>query len=232
MCSEFFILKKYTMLLIKDLTKSFVNSQKEKSNIINIDNFEINAGQQIALNGESGSGKTTFLNLISGIINADSGNIIIKDTDITKLSESKTDRFRAKNIGYIFQTFNLLQGYTALENVMIGMMFSGSPDKNISIKALDTVGLSGKINNKPSELSIGEQQRVSVARAIVNSPGLILADEPTANLDRANSKTVIRLIKDICSEKNISLLTVTHDPLILEQFESVIEFSEINSPVK
>lgn len=232
MCSEFFILKKYTMLLIKDLTKSFVNSQKEKSNIINIDNFEINAGQQIALNGESGSGKTTFLNLISGIINADSGNIIIKDTDITKLSESKTDRFRAKNIGYIFQTFNLLQGYTALENVMIGMMFSGSPDKNISIKALDTVGLSGKINNKPSELSIGEQQRVSVARAIVNSPGLILADEPTANLDRANSKTVINLIKDICSEKNISLLTVTHDPLILEQFESVIEFSEINSPVK
>lgn len=220
------------MLRIKELKKSFVNSGGKVSNIININGFETGKGQQTAISGDSGTGKSTFLNLISGIIRADSGMIEINGTDITKLSESKTDRFRAENIGYIFQTFNLLQGYTALENVMIGMMFSGSPDKNKSIKALDTVGLSGKINNKPSELSVGEQQRVSVARAIVNSPGLILADEPTANLDSANSKTVISLIKDICSEKNISLLTVTHDPLILEQFESVIEFSEINSPVK
>lgn len=216
------------MLSIKDLRKSYTNSRKEIFNVIKVKDFGIDKGQQIALSGDSGCGKTTFLNLISGIVRADSGNIIIDNTDITELSESKTDQFRAKNIGYIFQTFNLLQGYSALENVMIGMMFSGSPDKSISKNALETVGLSDKINSKPSELSVGEQQRVSVARAIVNSPKLILADEPTANLDIKNSKTVISLIKEICAEKNISLITVTHDQLIIDHFDTVKNFSDIN----
>lgn len=220
------------MLRIRDLRKSFVNSHKEVFKVIDINDFEIDSGQQIAVSGDSGSGKTTFLNLISGIIRPDSGNIFINETDITKLSESKTDRFRAKNIGYIFQTFNLLQGYTALENVMIGMMFSGRSDRKVSENALAKAGLSGKFNSKPSELSVGEQQRVSVARAIVNSPGLILADEPTANLDTENSKIVIQLIKEICNEKNISLITVTHDPLIIENFRNVKNFSEINLTVK
>jgi len=216
------------MLRIKDLKKSYTNSSNEIFNVIDIESFETGSAQQIAISGDSGCGKTTFLNLISGIIRPDSGEIFINETDITKLSESRTDRFRAENIGYIFQTFNLLQGYTALENVMIGMMFSGSPDKNISKKALDTVGLSDKLNNKPSELSVGEQQRVSVARAIVNSPGLILADEPTANLDIENSTKVIHLIKEICTDNKISLITVTHDPLIIDHFETVMNFSEIN----
>ena len=220
------------MLRIRDLRKSFVNSHKEVFKVIDINDFEIDSGQQIAVSGDSGSGKTTFLNLISGIIRPDSGNIFINETDITKLSESKTDRFRAKNIGYIFQTFNLLQGYTALENVLIGMMFSGRSDRKVSENALAKAGLSGKFNSKPSELSVGEQQRVSVARAIVNSPGLILADEPTANLDTENSKIVIQLIKEICNEKNISLITVTHDPLIIENFRNVKNFSEINLTVK
>jgi ABC-type lipoprotein export system ATPase subunit len=216
------------MLRIKGLKKSYTNSSNEIFNVIDIEYFETGSAQQIAISGDSGCGKTTFLNLISGLIRPDSGEIFINETDITKLSESRTDRFRAENIGYIFQTFNLLQGYTALENVMIGMMFSGSPDKKISKKALDTVGLSDKLNNKPSELSVGEQQRVSVARAIVNSPGLILADEPTANLDIENSYTVIKLIKDICSENKTTFITVTHDPLIIDHFETVMNFSEIN----
>ncbi|HMQ70440.1 MAG TPA: ABC transporter ATP-binding protein [Ignavibacteria bacterium] len=215
-------------LKIQDLKKSFVNSGKEEFKIIDIKEFELDPGEQIAIKGESGSGKSTFLNLLSGIIRADSGQIFINGTDIAGLSEAKTDRFRAANIGYIFQTFNLLQGYTALENVMIGMMFAGKPDKITAENALSTVGLSGKMNNRPNELSVGEQQRVSVARAIVNSPVLLLADEPTANLDSKNSGLIIDLIREICSDKKISLITVTHDPMLLDHFDTVINFSEIN----
>ena len=141
------------------------------------------------------------------------------------------DKFRAKNIGYVFQTFNLLQGFTALENVMLGMMFCGKADKNRSLSALDKVGLSKRINNKPSELSVGEQQRVAVARAIVNSPGMILADEPTANLDRKNSGMVIELIKELCSMEKIALILVSHESDITDKFKNKRHFSEINIQV-
>lgn len=216
------------MLKIKNLKKSFINSDKKKSDIINIPEFILNSDEQLAIIGESGSGKSTFLNLISGIVTADSGEINLKGIDITKLSESKRDTFRARNIGYIFQTFNLLQGFSALENVMLGMMFSGKANKNISLDALSKVGLQNKINNKPSELSVGEQQRVAIARAIVNSPGIILADEPTANLDSRNSDTVTELVKNICEQQNISMLLVSHEKEVISKIPNVKFFSEIN----
>lgn len=219
------------MLTIQNLRKTFSNSENEKFDIINIPFFEMNNNEQIAIIGESGSGKSTFLNLISGIVNSDSGEILFNDTNITKLSGSKMDKFRAKNIGYIFQTFNLLQGFSALENVMLGMMFCGKADKNRSLSALDKVGLSKRINNKPSELSVGEQQRVAVARAIVNSPGMILADEPTANLDRKNSGMVIELIKELCSMEKIALIIVSHESDITGKFNNKKHFSEINIQV-
>ncbi len=136
--------------------------------------------------------------------------------------------FRAKNIGYVFQTFNLLQGFTALENVMMGMLFCGKADKKRSLSALEKVGLSKRINNKPSEMSVGEQQRVAVARAIVNSPGMILADEPTANLDKKNSGIVIELIKELCSETRTSLILVSHETDVIISFKDKMNFSEIN----
>ncbi len=219
------------MLKIQNLRKTFSNSENEKFDIINIPFFEMNDIDQTAIIGESGSGKSTFLNLISGIVSSDSGEILFNDTNITKLSGSKMDKFRAKNIGYVFQTFNLLQGFTALENVMLGMMFCGKADKNMSLKALDKVGLSERINNKPSELSVGEQQRVAVARAIVNSPGMILADEPTANLDRKNSGMVIELIKELCLKEKIALIIVSHESDITGKFKNKRLFSEINIQV-
>lgn len=219
------------MLTIQNLRKTFSNSENEKFDIINIPFFEMNNNEQIAIIGESGSGKSTFLNLISGIVSSDSGEILFNDTNITKLTGSKMDKFRAKNIGYVFQTFNLLQGFTALENVMLGMMFCGKADKYRSLSALDKVGLSKRINNKPSELSVGEQQRVAVARAIVNSPGMILADEPTANLDRKNSGTVIELIKELCSMEKIALILVSHESDITGKFNNKRHFSEINIQV-
>jgi ABC-type lipoprotein export system ATPase subunit len=219
------------MLTIQNLRKTFSNSENEKFDIINIPFFEMNNNEQTAIIGESGSGKSTFLNLISGIVSSDSGEILFNDTNITKLTGSKMDKFRAKNLGYVFQTFNLLQGFTALENVMLGMMFCGKADKNRSLSALDKVGLSKRINNKPSELSVGEQQRVAVARAIVNSPGMILADEPTANLDRKNSGTVIELIKELCSMEKIALILVSHESDITGKFKNKRHFSEINIQV-
>jgi len=216
------------MLKIINLRKSYTNLENEKFDIINIPFFELDENDQLAIMGDSGSGKSTFLNLISGIVNSDSGEIFINNTDIAKLSGSGMDMFRAKNIGYVFQTFNLLQGFTALENVMIGMMFCGKADKKRSLSALDKVGLSKRINNKPSELSVGEQQRVAVARAIVNSPGMILADEPTANLDKKNSGIVIELIKELCSESRISLMLVSHETDVINSFKDKKNFSEIN----
>ena len=219
------------MLTIQNLRKTFSNSENEKFDIINIPFFEMNNNEQIAIIGESGSGKSTFLNLISGIVSSESGEILFNGTNITKLTGSKMDKFRAKNFGYVFQTFNLLQGFTALENVMLGMMFCGKADKNRSLSALDKVGLSKRINNKPSELSVGEQQRVAVARAIVNSPGMILADEPTANLDRKNSGMVIELIKELCSMEKIALILVSHESDITDKFKNKRHFSEINIQV-
>lgn len=216
------------MLKIQNLKKTYSNSENEKFDIINIPSFELNDNEQLALSGESGSGKSTFLNLISGIVSADSGEIFFNNTDITKLSGSAMDKFRSKNIGYVFQTFNLLQGFTALENVMLGMMFCGNPDEKRSVAALDKAGLSKRINNKPSELSVGEQQRVAVARAIVNSPAMLLADEPTANLDGKNTGLVIKLIKELCTEEKISLILVSHEPDVTENFNYKKNFSEIN----
>lgn len=216
------------MLKINNLKKSFINSQKEKFGIINIPEFSANDSDQISVSGESGSGKSTFLNLISGILRPDEGEILIGDTDIAKLSESGRDLFRSRNTGYIFQTFNLLQAFTSLENVMLGMMFTGKTDRAGAAAALDKVGLSDRMNSKPSELSVGEQQRVAIARAIVNSPVLLLADEPTANLDKKNSVVVIDLIKSLCRENKILLLLVTHEKEVVEQFQLQRSFSEIN----
>lgn len=216
------------MLKINNLKKSYINSQKEKFGIINIPEFSADDNEQISVSGESGSGKSTFLNLISGILRPDEGEILIGDTDITKLSESRRDLFRSRNTGYIFQTFNLLQAFTSLENVMLGMMFTGKTVKSTAAAALDKVGLSDRMNSRPAELSVGEQQRVAIARAIVNSPRLLLADEPTANLDKKNSVIVIDLIKALCRENKILLLLVTHEKEVVEQFQIQRSFSEIN----
>lgn len=218
----------WTMLKITNLRKKFKNADGEISDVINIPEFSLNENFQLAVSGKSGSGKSTFLNLIAGIISQDSGDIIFNNEKITSLSESKRDSFRSKNIGYVFQAFNLLQGFTAIENVMLGMMFANNHDRKKAEAILNMVGLAKKLNNKPSELSVGEQQRVAIARAVANSPKLILADEPTANLDAKNGELAIDLIKNICDENKISLLIVSHEADIINKFENKINFEDIN----
>jgi putative ABC transport system ATP-binding protein len=182
--------------------------------------------------GKSGSGKTTLLHIIAGISRPDSGTVQIDGLEITRLPESMRDRFRANKLGYVFQTFNLLAPFSALENVMLGMAFGqGGADASRAQALLERVGLGHRLHHKPAMLSVGEQQRVAVARAMANRPKLLLADEPTANVDSAHQQQIIDLIRQTCREENVSLVLVTHTPEVAAQFERVQKLEELNRAV-
>ena len=217
-----------SLLTVTNLEKTYLSPEGSQSRIINVPHFELNAGKQIALRGSSGVGKTTFLNLIAGILQADSGRIVVAGEEMTALSESERDRLRAHHIGYIFQTFNLLAGYTALENVMLGMMFGKGIDANFAQHLLERVGLGDRMQYRPSQLSVGQQQRVAVARAVANRPRLVLADEPTGNLDYHHANEAVTLIREICHENSAALLIVSHDSEVLGQFEEAKDFAQVN----
>lgn len=196
--------------------------------VLNIPHFKIEDGEQVALIGKSGGGKTTLLNVISGISRPDSGKVIIGGVDVTELPEPARDRFRAERIGIVFQTFHLLPAFTALENVLLGMAFAGKQSRTYAEELLDQMGLKGRMHHRPAQLSVGEQQRVSVARALASRPRLMLADEPTASVDLANQEIILKLLRDACRERNVSLLLVTHSQEISQQFERVETLSEFN----
>jgi len=201
----------------------------EKTKVLDIPLFDVNEGEQIAVFGPSGSGKSTLLHIMSGLLQPTRGSVKVCGEFIQDMGEAQRDHFRSKNIGYIFQTFNLLQGYTAMENVLLGMTFSpGKSDHTIAKKLLEQVGLSEKIKRRPYQLSFGEQQRVSVARAIANRPKLILADEPTGSLDPHNSVEIIRILKEICKEYGCSLVIVSHNMDMVSQFERTVDFKKLN----
>ncbi|HTB81925.1 MAG TPA: ABC transporter ATP-binding protein [Opitutaceae bacterium] len=216
------------LLQISDLKKSFVSPEGDRKAIVDVPEFSLAAGQQLALRGESGSGKTTFLHLIAGILTADAGSIRIGDRDMAALGEPARDRLRASVIGYVFQTFNLLQGYSCLENVLLGMAFGGKTDRAHAITLLTRVGLADRSRHYPRQLSTGQQQRVAVARALAKGPKLVLADEPTGNLDRRNARAALALIRKTCHEHGAALLLVSHDPETLGAFEDVRDFANIN----
>ncbi|MBK9990977.1 MAG: ABC transporter ATP-binding protein [Verrucomicrobia bacterium] len=220
------------MLVIRGLTKSYRAPDGGQTAVVEVSTFSLGAGEQLALRGESGSGKTTFLHLIAGILAADKGRIEVEGTDMAALSESKRDRLRAEKLGYVFQTFNLLQGYTVLENVLLGMSFGPGADRVQARAILERVGLGDRLNHFPGQLSTGQQQRVAVARALANRPKLVLADEPTGNLDRRNATEALALIRETCREVGAALLLVSHDEHTLAQFENVKDFAEINQAQK
>ena len=220
------------MLAIQGLTKSYPSPDGGRSVIVDVPTFSLSAGEQLALRGESGSGKTTFLHLIAGILDADSGRIEIDGTDMAALGEPKRDRLRAQKLGYIFQTFNLLQGYTVLENVLLGMSFGPGADRDHARSVLERVGLGDRLHHFPRQLSTGQQQRVAVARALANRPKLVLADEPTGNLDRRNATEALALIRETCREVGATLLLVSHDENTLAQFSLTKDFADINRAMK
>ncbi|HEY0947296.1 MAG TPA: ABC transporter ATP-binding protein [Opitutaceae bacterium] len=220
------------MLAITGLKKSFVSPEGGLVTVVDVPEFTLAAGAQVALRGESGSGKTTFLHLIAGILKPDAGRIEIAGTDMAALGESARDRLRAAKLGYIFQTFNLLQGYTVLENVVLGMSFGPrGADRARARALLERVGLGHRLSHYPRQLSTGQQQRVAVARALANHPALVLADEPTGNLDRTHGQVALGLIREVCREQEAALLLVSHDEHVLASFERVLDFRVLNRVV-
>ena len=216
------------LLEITDLRKAFTAPDGTTHEVVRIPRFELEAQAQVALSGPSGTGKTTFLHLIAGILAPDSGRLVLDGVEMSALAEAARDRLRATSIGYIFQTFNLLQGFTALENVLLGMSFGPGADRSRAEALLRRVGLGDRLDHFPRQLSTGQQQRIAVARALANRPKLVLADEPTGNLDAANAREALALIRGACAEDGAALLLVSHDPEVLASFDRHASLAEIN----
>ncbi len=201
------------IVLISGLTKTF-SSASEKLVIFDKLNFSIEEGKKISITGESGSGKSTFLNILGGLESADSGEIIAGSYKVHSLDEKSLTEYRSSFLGLVFQFHYLLKDFTALENVMLPALIAGRSKKEIKEKALsllEDVKLAERKNHFPSQLSGGERQRVAVARSLINSPSLILADEPTGNLDPANAETVQNLLFSVVDKHKKTLVLVTHD---------------------
>jgi ABC-type lipoprotein export system ATPase subunit len=216
------------LLEIKHLVKTYARPDGGVQRVVDVREFSLEAGAQLALRGESGTGKTTFLNLIAGILAPDSGELRLDGREVGALGEARRDRLRAETIGYIFQTFNLLQGHTVLENVELGMAFGRGVDRARAESLLKRVGLADKLGHFPRQLSTGQQQRVAVARALANQPKLVLADEPTGNLDRRHAREALALSREVCRETGAALLLVSHDERVLAAFEDMRDFAAMN----
>lgn len=187
--------------------------------------LEIEAGKYVSIMGPSGSGKSTLFNMIGGLDKPTTGKVFIDEVDIAQLDAYELAWLRCRKIGYIFQTFNLIPVMTALENITIPMTFAGvSNDDSLrrGMELLDQVGLSGRHAHRPSELSGGQQQRVAVARALANSPAIILADEPTGNLDLTTGEDIINLLKELSLERGVTVISATHDYKMLNVSDQVI----------
>jgi putative ABC transport system ATP-binding protein len=216
-------------ILIENLSKKYSAPDGSVVPVIDISHFALADGEQVALIGTSGSGKTTLLHMIAGILTPDSGKIAFDNVNVATLPEARRDVFRGTNVGYIFQTHHLLPGFTAMENVLLGMSFTGRAHDPAWAKHLLTeVGLAERLHYRPEKLSVGQQQRVAVARALANRPKLVLADEPTGALDTNNAKQVLELIRRLCREVNAALLLVTHDLDIARQLERTVTLADIN----
>lgn len=202
--------------------------------MVEIDSFRLMPGEQVLLRAGSGRGKSTLLQLISGLLDPDSGSIEIAGNSVHAQRGAARDKFRGRHIGLIFQTFNLLPGFSALENVMAALMFSEVPKsehETRSREALNSLGIETP-HRDVQELSVGQQQRVAVARAVVTAPSIVLADEPTASLDPEASETSMNLIQEAARAVNAALLCTSHDPTMASRFERVITLDELATDAK
>jgi len=217
------------MLKVKNLTKEFTSGDNKFKAVNNI-NLEVPDGTFSAIIGKSGSGKSTLLSLLGALDNPTSGSIEVGDQNISKMGDRKLITYRRDKIGFVFQNYSLIPNLTALENVMMPMEFAGvnmAKSKQRAIDLLKEVGLSAdKHLRKPGKLSGGEQQRVAIARSLANHPQLILADEPTGNLDSATGKIIIDLLKNLAKKEKTTILAVTHDTGIANQAEAIFKLQD------
>ena len=186
--------------------------------------FHVEAGEWVALMGPSGSGKTTLINILGGLDTLNSGRVVVDGVDLSRLSENELVRYRAEKVGFVFQQFHLVAYLTALENVMLAQYFHSTTDENQAEAALRRVGLGDRLTHLPAQLSGGEQQRVAIARALINEPKIILADEPTGNLDEANEEIVMQIFREL-HKSGHTILMVTHDVDIARNASRRIELT-------
>jgi len=210
------------VIRVIDLWKNYDRDGRENAAALRGTNLEIKAGEVVALYGKSGSGKSTLLNILAGIDRPDKGRVEVDGRGLETLGEEGRTQLRRRRIGFIFQFFNLLPTLTAFENVFLSLELAGKLDPQPAYQALHAVGLEGKERRFPSELSGGEQQRVAIARALVKEPAIILADEPTGNLDSQTGTQVLALLSGRCREFGTSLLMATHSPLTCQYSDRIL----------
>ena len=212
------------MLNANNISKHYHDGMRNKLHVLNDVTFTLRPGETASIIGTSGSGKTTLLNILGGLDEPNSGQVLLNDIDVHKISEKQRCIVRNQHFGFIYQFHHLLPEFTALENVAMPLLIQGESVQQATIRAekvLDDVGLKQRVHHKPGELSGGERQRAAIARALVHQPDCILADEPTGNLDRKNAEQAIDLIIDLNKQYNTSLVIVTHDLNIAGRMQSV-----------
>ena len=213
------------MIQLQEIAKVYPMGKRELEVLRGI-TLTIGNGELVAIMGPSGSGKSTLLNLIGCLDVPTSGSYYLDEREVSRMSSGELAAIRGQKVGFVFQTFNLLPRLSALANVELGMRYSGGVDRQRSVEALTKVGLSDRANHRPTELSGGEMQRVAIARAIVKNPPLILADEPTGNLDSRSGAEIISILTTLHTEQGITLLMVTHDTNIAHQCQRIIHLKD------
>jgi ABC-type lipoprotein export system ATPase subunit len=217
------------MIHLRDVIKTYARGA-ESVVACAVDRLDIAAGQQVALIGRSGTGKTTLLHILAGILRPDQGEVEVVGQRIDQLGESARDRHRGKHIGMVYQTFNLLQPFTALENVLLGALFGRGAGNDARVRAealLQQVGLADRMHHRPRELSVGQVQRVAICRALVNDPELILMDEPLGNQDKATGGQVLDVLLQIAGHGNKTVVMVTHDPESAKRMQRTVDLATL-----
>jgi ABC-type lipoprotein export system ATPase subunit len=213
---------------LRDLSHSY-GARAAQRLALRVAALDIESASKVCLVGSSGSGKTTLLNILAGVLVPTSGRVLLDDRELFRLSEAERDRFRARHIGCVFQTLNLLQGLSVLENLTLAQRFAGIGSvvaRRTGLDLLEKLGLGERAGARPAELSLGEQQRVAILRAVCKAPALVLADEPTASLDDDNARAAIDLLLETCQHS--TLLVASHDARVIARFSSVQKLSELS----
>ena len=217
---------KKVLLSVKDIKKSYKITKKSHLEVLKGISLDIYDGEIVAIVGKSGTGKSTLLHILGALDKPDSGEVIFEGTNVFGMKEKQVSEFRNKSIGFIFQFHHLLPEFTALENVVIASMISGDKKEEKAKELLKEVGISERMDHKPSEISGGEAQRVAIARALINSPKLVLADEPTGNLDTENAEAVMDLLFRLRDKFNHTFVIVTHNEDFAQKCDRVIHVKD------
>ena len=213
------------MIRLQDITKVYLMGKRDLVVLKDV-NLNIERGETVAIMGPSGSGKSTMLNLIGCLDTPSSGRYYLEGREVSRLSSNELAQIRAQKVGFVFQTFNLLPRLSALANVELGLRYAGGSDRKRAMEALTKVGLSDRAKHRPTELSGGEQQRVAIARALAKNPPLILADEPTGNLDSRSGEEVISILTSLHAEQSITLVIITHNHNIARHCQRIVHLKD------